>query len=350
MARRPTNAALSRQQRRIIRELMAKHEPAIQAAFEAAIQNAKGALDFDALIRAVEANDWRRVDQLFRLNQAVLFPLEDAARAALIAGGVAVAVPKGIAGAFSFNGRHVRAEQIIAETGARLVTEIGNPGEDVIRAILLDGQQEGIGARKVAQRLGGVVNPRTGIREGGIMGLDGPRAHRLDAVTRGMKTPEGVRDLVTVRADGSLKLKYKVNPATEQQIFSAYKRGEAVPAAARARAEKQFSNKLLKERSETIARNEAFKAQAQGRNEAHRQMMEGGLVESADKKWLHNTAKNPRHDHQSMDGKVVAFDEAFAMDDGTQMQFPHDPAAGPEHVIGCRCVVIYQVRYKRPGG
>ena len=52
---RPTR--LTRQQQRIIRELIAKHDPLIRQAFEAAVQNAHAAVDFAALVEAVERRE-----------------------------------------------------------------------------------------------------------------------------------------------------------------------------------------------------------------------------------------------------------------------------------------------------
>ena len=343
---RPTR--LTRQQQPIIRDLIAKHDPLIRQAFLEVVSNAHAALDFAELVRLVEIGDWNRIEQLMRLNQALMFPLEDAVRAVIVAGGASVTLPKGIAGSFSFNGRHPRAEQIIAEAGARLVTEIGSPGVEPIRAIILQGQQERAGTAKTARRLAGVVNPRTGVREGGILGLDGPRAHRFQQVSQGMSTPEGVQDLVIKGRDGKLRLRYTTNAETRNRILAAYKKGEAVPAADRARVEKQFANKLLKERGEMIAQHETYTAQAQGRREAYTQLFESGKVESIDKKWNHQRSKNPRHDHAALDGTVVGFNEAYEMGDGTMMQYPHDPAGGITHSANCGCSVIYIPQYRRP--
>jgi hypothetical protein len=253
-----------------------------------------------------------------------------------------------VQGSFGFNGSHRRAEQLIAETAARLVTEIGSPGTEVIREIIFDGQRENIGVQKTAQRLAGKVNPKTGIREGGIMGLDGARAQRWRSVSDGMKTPEGVRGLVLEGRDGKLKLKYTTNLETQKRIFAAYNRGEAVPADGRARLERQFSNHLLKKRGQTIAANEKYTAQAQGRAEAYQQLMESGKVETIKKRWQHASAKDPRHDHQRMDGKEVDISEGFVMDDGTVMAYPHDPSAPAKHTLNCRCTVIHIPQFRRP--
>ena len=339
---RPTR--LTRQQQRIIRELVTKHDPLIRQAFEAAIQNARGALNFDALVQAVQFGDWNRAADLLRLNQAALFPLEEAIRTATIAGGLSVTLPKGVAGAFSFNGRHPRAEALIAEAGARLVTEIGSPGVEPIRELILQAQQEGVGVQKTARRLAGTINPRTGIREGGIMGLDGPRAQRSVRVREILSDP----DLISDYFKGDKPRYTSTDRRFDAMVRKAIAEGRALPKADVERIAKLHDARLLKARGQTIARNEAFRAQAQGRHEAYQQLMEGGQVESIVKRWNHNTAKDPRHDHAALDGVEVDLNETFEMSDGARLTYPHDPTAGPEHTIGCRCTVIHVPQFRRP--
>ena len=339
---RPTR--LTREQQRKIRELVSTHEPLIRQAFEAAIQNARGALDFDALMRAVQDNDLFRAAELLRLNQASLFPLEEAIRSATIAGGLSVTLPKGVAGAFSFNGRHPRAEQLIAEAGARLVTEIGSPGIEAVRAVILQAQQEGVGAAATARRLAGTINPVTGIREGGIMGLDGPRAARSAKVREILGDPDLIKDYFK----GGKPRYTSTDRRFDAMVRRAIAEGKALPKADIEKIAKAHDARLLKARGQTIARNEAFTAQAQGRHEAYQQLMDSGQVESIVKRWSHNSAKDPRHDHMALDGVEVDLNETFEMADGARLAYPHDPSAGPEHTIGCRCVVIHVPQFKRP--
>ena len=345
---RPTR--LTRQQQRIVRELLAKHDPLIRQAFEAAIQNAHAAVDFPALVQAIEANNLARVVEMLRLNQAMLWPLEEAIRTAVYAGGAAVTLPKGIAGSFSFNGRHPRAEQIVAEMGARLVTEIGSPGVEPIRALILQAQKESVGAQKTARRLAGTINPRTGVREGGIMGLDGPRAQRSTRVREILNDPDQIRDyFIKDRKTGKWKPRYtSTDRRFDKQVRTAIAEGRALDKATIERITKAHDARLLKARGQTIAKNEAFTAQAQGRNEAYQQLMDGGKVESISKRWDHNSAKDPRHDHRALDGVEVGLNESFDVAGGT-MLYPHDPAASADQTIGCRCTVIYVPQYRRPG-
>jgi hypothetical protein len=336
---------LTRQQRRQIRELLATHDPLIRAAFIQAIRNARGALDFDALTAAVRANDLQRAFDLLRLNQAVLWPLEEAIRAAIYAGGATVTLPRGVQGAFSFDGNHIRAQELVQQMGARLVTELGNPGFEPIRDIILTGQREGLGAQRTAQNLAGKLNRRTGIREGGIMGLDQPRADRAAKVRAILSDPDRIGEYFR----GSDPRYKRTSRQFDSRVRKAIEQGKALSPDWVDRIAKDHEARLIKDRSQTIAANETFRAQAQGRREAYAQLMESGAVESIQKRWNHNTFKDPRPDHARLDGVEVGFNEAFpAMDDGSMLQFPHDPAAGPNHSVSCKCTVIYIPQYRRP--
>lgn len=331
-----------------VRALVAKYEPAIRDAFFAAIQQAHASLDYVALVNAIRINDLNRVVELLRIDGVALFPLEEAVRTAVIAGGLSVVAPRGIAGAFSFNGRHFRAERIIAEIGARLVTETGSPGVEPIRAILLAGQQQGLGTERIARQLAGTINKATGIREGGIMGLDGPRAARSKAVRELLADPTRIAEYFKMEGGRSVPRYTSTDRRFDARVRRAIAQGRALPAADAEKITRAHDARLLKSRGDTIARNEAFTAQAQGRNEAYRQMQDQPDVDLITKRWQHASLKDPRPDHQRMDGEVVGFDEPFPpMDDGAVLQYPHDPAGGAAHSIACRCTVVYEPKFKK---
>ena len=326
-----------------VRALVAKQTPAIRAAFLAAIQQAHASLDYAALLSAIRFNDLGRVVELLRIDASSLFPLEEAIRTAVIEGGVSVVAPRALAGAFSFSGRHPRAERIIAEMGARLVTEIGSPGVEPIRALLLAGQQQGIGAERIARQLAGTINKVTGIREGGIMGLDAPRAARSKAVRDILSDPARVKEYFA----GGKPRYTSTDRRFDASVRRAIKDGVAMPAADVEKITRAHDARLLKARGDTIARDQAFTAQAQGRREAYVQMRDMPDVESIEKTWDHASLKDPRPDHQLMNGVTVDLDAPFIMDDGTEMQHPHDPNAGPGQNLGCRCSVIYNPKFRK---
>lgn len=340
MARRPTPS-----QRRQIEELVKGQTALIKAAFYRAMGNAHASLNFDELIDAVRAADVYRIAQMLQVDAADLYPLIEAVRGAFIAGGTSVIAPRGITGGFGFNGQHYRAERIIAETGARLVSEIGSPGPEVIRTILLRGQVQGTGADRIARQLAGAVNRITGVREGGVLGLDGPRALRAENVRAILSDPARIADYF--KADGTPRYT-STGRNFDAMVRRAIKEGRALPSADLERVARAHEARLLKDRGVTIAQNEAFVAQAQGRNEAFRQMLANPDVESITKRWQHSSLQHPRPDHQRLDQVTVNFDDAFPpMDDGAILAYPHDPAGGPQHSISCRCTVVYQPKFRK---
>jgi hypothetical protein len=315
----------------LVRKLVSTHAPAIQRAFEAAIQNAKSDLDFNALVEALSNNNLGQAAELLKIRQAMLFPLEEAIRSATIAGAMSVAVPKNIRGEFSFDGRHPRAERMLARQGADLVTEIGSPGVEPIRDILLQGQKEGAGTRAVATRL----------RD--IMGLDGPRAKRSARVREILSDPDQIADYFI----GDKPRFKSTDRRYDARVRKAIREGKSLDKTTLAKITKAHDKKLLRARAKTIAEHEAFTAQAQGRNEAYTQLHESGKTESVTKKWDHATLNNPRTDHQELEGVSVPIDGVFTMGDGSTMRYPHDPNASPKHTIGCRCSVVYIPKFKR---
>lgn len=56
------------------------------------------------------------------------------------------------------------------------------------------------------------------------------------------------------------------------------------------------------------------------------------------KTWHHRPQKNPRPDHQSMDGETVGIDQRFS----NGLRFPRDPEDGrAEQLINCHCYITY---------
>jgi hypothetical protein len=130
-------------------------------------------------------------------------------------------------------------------------------------------------------------------------------------------------------------------------VRKAIKDGKALSPADVDRVTDAYKSKASGNRAKIVARNEAFVAQAAGRAEGYQQLLDDGKVEAVTKKWQHGFSQEPRQDHLRLDGETIDFDEAFVMDDGVRMRFPHDPAGGAEHSIGCRCTCVYRVKYAR---
>jgi len=250
-------------QARQFAELLSKHEPAIRQAFMRAVVDLQANVDWPALLAALESGSTFSAVQALNINEGAfneysqvltsVFLESGTATASLIAGSGQGAV------GLRFNLQNPSAEKWIRQNVATRVVGFVQEQVETAREVIAAGYMGGNHPHTIARDLVGRVGAG-GVREGGVLGLDAPRAARLANVSAGMRTPEGVQSLVVKRLDGSLAMRYKVNPATEQRILAAYMRGEAVPEAQRLLSERQYRNALLQARAETVATTEASAA------------------------------------------------------------------------------------------
>lgn len=328
-------------QQRQIDALLAQYTPRVREAFYAAIYGARANVNAADLIAALQAHDIERAVQLLRIEQGVLFPLDDAVRSAFIAGGQSVVAPRGLSGAFSFAGRHWRAEQWAQLLGSTLIQGIQDDTLAMAQSVITAGLQEGFSPQKVQRELTGTLNRITGRREGGFLGLT---AQQADSIIAGRaKLASG--DPAAMREYLQLKLRDRRYDA---MVKRAIKDGKPVAPADLETVITAHKNKALKYRGEMIAKNETFSAQAAGRDEAYRQMMDRADVADVTARWQHNLSQVPRLDHVAMDGTVISLKrgEVFQFPD-VAMKHPHDPAGGAKHSVGCRCIAVYRVVLER---
>lgn len=339
----------SRSQARLFAQLIAELTPEIHRAFMASVTDLQAGVDWPLLLDRLGQIDIEGAIAALHIDPAAWSEYSSAMTAAYAKAGASTAAQirqVGIGGSGTrFNLANPRAVDWIAENVADRVVGFAQDQIMTARTVIQAGYARGQGPRNIAVDLAGRV--AGGVRSGGILGLDGPRAARLQAVTQGMRTAEGVRDLVIAGHDGSLTLRYKVNAATAQRIIKAYKAETEVPEADRIISERQYSNALLKARADTVSRTETAAATMSARDESWQQMAESqGLgPDAVIKTWRHGRgAKDARPDHLAMNGKsVIGLQTPFVFQDGTQMQFAHDPAGGAAHNANCGCMTEYRV-------
>lgn len=322
-------------QTRLIAALIKKLQPAIRDAFIEAMSRASGGVDQQALIAALEARDLERAMIALRLNQAMLFPLEEAIRAGFVAGGLSIApaLPKAIASNFGFDGRSPRADEWMKTEGAKLIQSIQEDTLDMTRIVIRAGIENGTPPASVARSITGKMVQ--GKRQGGFLGLT---AQQTDSVIRGRaKLLSGE----AAQMQEYLKLKLR-DHRYDQTIRRAIADETRLSATTVDNIIEAHKVKALKYRGEMIAKNEAFSAQAAGRGEGYKQVLERADVETVTVRWQHNLSEKPREDHVEMSGTVIELGETFDFPDA-RMEHPHDPAGGAKHSIGCRCVAIYRV-------
>ena len=108
------------------------------------------------------------------------------------------------------------------------------------------------------------------------------------------------------------------------------------------RMAQQYSNKLLRQRGETIARTETMKALSAGRHEAVAQLIENpnNDVQAQDikVKWDSAGDGKVRPTHAAANGQTVQYGDPFIVG-GFSMLHPLDSSLGApaEEVINCRC-------------
>lgn len=343
MALRPTKS-----QARQFAELLSKHEPAIRQAFMRAVVDLQANVNWPELITALESGSTFSAVQALNINEGAFNEYSQVLTSVFLESGTATASlivgsGQGAIG-LRFNLQNPAAEKWIRQNVATRVVGFVQEQVEVAREVIAAGYAQGHHPHTIALDLAGRVT--NGTRQGGIMGLDGPRAARLANVSAGMRSADGVQSLVVRRADGSLAMRYKVNPATEQRILAAYAKGEAIPEAQRLLSERQYRNALLQARAETVATTETAAAVMGARDVAWQQAAEQqGLDRSAVvKTWRHRRGRDGRITHIEMAGaSVVGLDTPFVLSDGSVMLFPHDPAGGAHNVINCGCDCEYRL-------
>lgn len=343
--------APNRAQAQQFAQLIAEFEPRMHRAFLASVTDLQAGVDWPALLAALEAGNIEGAIAALNISEAAFAEYSSTMSTAYAKAGASTAAQIQQLGyapiGTRFNQANPRAQEWIRSNVALRVTEFTEEQVRNARMVIGTGYAAGQGPRQIGLDLVGRV--QAGKRVGGIMGLDGPRAERLHNVRLGMRTPEGVQQLVIKHQNGTLGMRYRVNKATESRIIRAYNAGTAVPQADRVLSESQYRNALLKARADTVAATETASAVMGARQEEWIQLAEGqGLDEQAIvKTWEHRRGgeKEFRPDHLAMSGKSVqGLRTPFVFPDGTRMQHAHDPAGGAAHVINCGCDTTFLLK------
>jgi hypothetical protein len=331
-----------RAQRRAFAAMIARLDAQLRAALEAGAADLRSGAAWADLLAALERQDIEGAIAALRIEPAAYARYAQAKASAFAeAGALTAATIPAVGGlpGIRWDMTNPAAEAWIRQNVGQRITEMVSGQVETVRETILTGYQAGRHPHAIALDVGGrVVN---GVRQGGVIGLDAERARRLNIVTRGMETAEGVRDLVVIGRDGVPRVRYAVNRATEQRILRAYNAGGAVSEADRAISVRQYANALLKSRAETVARTETAQAVSGARQEQWRQFMRGRNIppEAIVKRWLHGGGvKDPRPHHVAANGMTVrGLDTPFVLENGAVMLHPHDPSGGGAENINCTC-------------
>lgn len=347
MARRPTKTQVAR-----FRSLIAGLEPAMRRAFQQSVAGLYDGINWPEFLEALALRDVERAINALNIDAGAFNAMYQAHQAAFMAGATETVATLGIAGVtradaigIRFDMTNPRAEGLLASTSGSMIQQITEDTRNAVRETILHGYTQGRGPRDIATDVAGrVVNGR---RQGGVLGLDANRAHRLRAITEGIRTAEGVQDLVIRHRDGRLGMRYVTTPDIERRIIAAYKRGEAVSIDGQRIIGNRYRNALLKHRADTVAQVETAQAVMAGRREEWTQVLQklGRSPDDVIKTWQHGSGgKDPRPAHVAMNGKSVrGLDTPFEFNNGATLQYAHDPNGSASEVIRCTCDTTFRL-------
>jgi len=307
----------------------------LRRAFLESVNNIRTRAQLNAIAAAIERGDIAGAVRSVGLDPASFRPFDRTIEQAFEAGGQktlgivpAVARGDGARLRVDFNIRNPTAETWLRTHSGTKIVQIIEDQRTMVRTHLTESMTQGIGPRTAALDLVGRINPTTGRREGGVLGLTSSQA-------------EWVRNYRQEVANGSSaalnrNLRDKRFDAAVQRSI---RTGEPIPADTQSAMVNAYKNRALRNRAETIARTEAMASIHQSQEEAMRQAMEAGIdPDSVGYVW--RTAADSsrvRDSHATMNGQEVGVDEPFVTGNGVRLMYPGDPDGPPEEIINCRC-------------
>lgn len=311
-------------------------EPRVKSAFRQAVYQMRSDAQLSQIIRMLEQGNVEGAIRAVGLDPVQFRYFDQVVTQAYEAGGQATTislVPQyssdGFKTIFRFNIRNPRAENYLANWAASKVTGILADQEMMIREALVNGLEKGVGPRAMALDLVGRVNPLTGRREGGLIGLTSSQSQWVANYREDLESENPAqalsRSLRDRRFDGLVRRAIKEDrPLTAGEVDSMVD---------------SYENRALLFRAQAIARTETIQALHAAQQEAMQQAIDTGALEPNQIGFIWRTAHDDRvRDlHLPMDGQRALLGEYFVDADGNELEYPGDPNAPIETVINCRC-------------
>lgn len=332
-------------QARLFTELLDRYGPEIAKAFMRAMSDVRSSVQINRVIRALERADIEAALEALDLELSVYEDLRDALQRAYLEGGRTTegAIPRraGVSFRFSLLG-NPRAERWIGDHSSNLITRINDDTRQAVRSTLREALAQGVNPRSTAIRIVGAVDPRTGRREGGVLGLTAAQ-ERYVASARGELASGETADL---RAYLGRELRDR---RFDRSIAKAIRDGEPLPADIQRKAVLAYERRLLKFRGDMIGRTESLTALNAGQYEALRQMVESGKIQANQIRRVWRSAGDfrVRDTHRGMNGDSVGLEEAFRSPSGAMLLYPGDTSRGApaSEIINCRCVAEARIDF-----
>lgn len=337
--------------------LEAAYGKRIADAFLAAIQDLKTSAEFDRLEKAIQARDLNAAIDALHLDPAAFNAMLDEIRAAFIHGGsTSVGFmpdrrPDGAVLRIRFNGRNPAAEAWLAQQSSALITRITKDTQEGVRAALTAAMANGQGPRAATVDIVGRMDPATGKRVGGLLGLSKPQIEYVENARRQLASsdPEDLKAYL-----GRAARSKTFDPAVKKAI----REGKPIPAETQRKALNAYQTRLEGLRAATIGRVEAQTALQVSKRQSYLQAIADGKFteDEITRIWRSADDFRVRLSHAVLDDKQMpGMTLPFVSITGSRMRCPMDTGLGAKasDIIGCRCDVEYRInwlgRIKRDG-
>jgi hypothetical protein len=342
LARRPT-----RTQRRRVNELLEPFGQQYQDAFLAAIDDITSRADVRAVIAALELGNYDAAVAALHIDQSVFAPLDLKFREAYQAGGAfeAATLPSvpgqaGTALVLRFDAGAAGAAAWVSQYSGTMIKAITDDQLNMSREHMRTSLMAGRSPRDTALDLVGRIDPRTRARSGGLIGLTDYQAQ----LVRNAYEQLAGGSPAQLRAFLARELRDK---RFDSRILNAIKNGKPLPKDAIERMITSYTNNMLRNRAETIARTEMMTALHTAQHEARLQMVAQSNVKPNQVRRIWDTSQDKfvRDSHGHMEGQSVGLNEPFISGDGNRLMYPGDPNAPASDRIKCRCDTHVRIDY-----
>ncbi len=335
----------------IIQALTEQYSDELSRVFLQSISSITDNVVLANIVEAIKQQDYQRVVQILNIESLAFRSMENKISEAFEVAGTRVAssvphvVPDlfGVQAPLRFDVRSTAAETWLREASSQLVTRITSEARDAVQSSLQASMIAGTNPRDAALDIVGRINPATGRRTGGVIGLTGPqeeylRSARLELSSTDNKLLENYlsRELRDKRLDS--------------YVSKALKTGKPIPADVQIKMAARYSDKMLKYRGEMISRTEMIETLNRAQWEAYNQGVRSGKIQlsAVEKEWDSAGDGRVRHSHRELNGTRVGLNEPFISPvTGAAMMYPGDSENGAkgEDIILCRCRVRYVVDF-----
>lgn len=327
-----------------LKRLLADFEPKIRDAFLASIAEIVSKVVLQQVVGALEAGAVEEAIDLLHIEPAAFSAFQDATKGAFDAGGAQAVTempraPEGQRLLVRFDARHSLAEEWVLTKAAEKITLLVEEQKEVARLVIVEGLQEGNNPLTTALDLVGRIDPQSGRRTGGLLGLSEPQTKWVLNARKELTDPELMA--------GYFK-RTRRDRRYDGLVRDAMNGGRGLTDEELARVLGRYSDRLLQTRGEAVARTETLGALHAGNRNAYEQAIAAGNLRESDiiRVWDSTGDAKVRSSHRDLNGAQAGMNDPYkTFPDGSRLMFPGDPDAPPEEIINCRCNELYRIDF-----